>query len=54
MKDRPDFLVFMCDQLTSFTLGAYGQPAAQTLVVDEMAQQGVIFDAAIIGSNTQG
>ena len=38
MEDRPDFLVFMCDQLTPFMLGAYGQTAAQTPVIDEMAR----------------
>ena len=46
MSERPDIFVFMCDQMTPFMLGAYGQAAAQSPVIDGLSAEGVTFDAA--------
>jgi len=43
---KPDFLVVMCDQLTPFMLGIYGQNASRTPTIDSLGDNGTVFDAA--------
>ena len=41
---RPNFIVFMTDQLRADHLGCYGNPIVQTPNIDVLAEQGIRFD----------
>lgn len=43
---RPNFLVFIVDQMSSFSLGHLGNPEVQTPNIDRLAKQGVSFSRA--------
>ena len=45
MRDRPNFLILMADQLTARALPAYGNRVAQTPHIDELAGAGVVFES---------
>jgi choline-sulfatase len=46
MRDRPNVLLVMADQLVPFMTGPYGDPVAKTPNLDRLAREGVCFDAA--------
>ena len=43
---RPNFLFVLADQVVPFLTGPYGDPVAQTPAMNELADEGVVFDAA--------
>jgi len=43
---KPNILLFMVDQLTSFVLNCYGGSVCQTPNIDALAQRGTVFDNA--------
>ncbi len=45
MRDQPNILVLMADQLTSGALPAYGNRVARTPHIDALAADGVVFDS---------
>ncbi len=45
MSDRPNFLIFMADQLTAGALSAYGNQVSKTPHIDALAATGVVFDS---------
>ncbi len=45
MSDRPNFLIFMVDQLTAGALSAYGNFISKTPHIDALAATGVVFDS---------
>jgi choline-sulfatase len=47
---KPNMLIIMADQMTPFTLGAYGHPCAKTPHIDRLAAQGTLFDSAYCNS----
>ncbi len=47
MKDRPNIVVCMCDQLRWCAVGCYGNPVIQTPNIDRLASEGLRFDTAI-------
>ncbi|HEX6984546.1 MAG TPA: sulfatase [Planctomycetaceae bacterium] len=46
--DRPNFLVFIADDLGAEDCGAYGHPHLRTPNLDRLASQGLRFDQAIL------
>ncbi|NLX06407.1 MAG: sulfatase-like hydrolase/transferase [Phycisphaerae bacterium] len=46
MRDRPNVLVVMCDQLRADVLGCYGHPIVRTPNIDRLAETGVTFTNA--------
>ncbi len=46
MADRPNFLLFMPDQLRADAVGAFGNPVAQTPNIDALAARGTAFSQA--------
>ncbi|MCV2867447.1 choline-sulfatase [Defluviimonas sp. WL0002] len=46
MTDRPNILLFMVDQLTSFVLSAYGGKVCKTPHIDALAARGTVFENA--------
>lgn len=50
MKQAPNILVIMHDQLTPSALGCYGNPATRAPHIDRLARTGVLFDAAYTNS----
>ena len=42
----PNIVIIMADQLTPFTLGAYGHAQAKTPHIDALAEAGTTFDSA--------
>ena len=46
MTDRPNILLFMVDQLTSFVLSAYGGTECRTPNIDALAARGTVFENA--------
>ena len=46
----PDFLVIMADQLAPAALPFHGDPVTQSPALSELADRGVVFDAAYAGS----
>ncbi|WP_302848731.1 choline-sulfatase [Sulfitobacter sp. THAF37] len=44
--DRPNIILFMVDQLTSFVLSAYGGRVCKTPHIDALAARGVVFENA--------
>ncbi|MFM7253604.1 MAG: sulfatase-like hydrolase/transferase, partial [Ilumatobacteraceae bacterium] len=47
---RPNVLVVMYDQLNPDFLGCYGSAVAHSPVIDRLAAEGVVFDAAYTNS----
>jgi choline-sulfatase len=45
MREQPNILVLMADQLTAAALPAYGNPVARTPHIDALARSGVVFDS---------
>ena len=45
MRDPPNFLLLMADQLTAGALRAYGGSVARTPHIDALAARGVVFDS---------
>src|SRR5450755_2196398 len=45
MRDRPNLLVLMADQLTARALSAYGGSIARTPHIDALADAGVVFES---------
>ena len=43
---RPNFLIFVVDQMQSFSLGCHGNPDVRTPNLDRLAQSGVSFTRA--------
>lgn len=50
MHPRPNFLVFICDQLRADHLGCYGNREARTPAIDSIAARGVSFDQFYVAS----
>ncbi|MCY4153691.1 MAG: choline-sulfatase [Aestuariivita sp.] len=46
MIDKPNIILFMVDQLTSFVLKAYGGAVCKTPNIDVLAARGVVFENA--------
>jgi choline-sulfatase len=46
MNDQPNILLIVADQLTPFTTGTYGHPVVQTPHLDQLAADGIRYDAA--------
>ena len=46
MSNKPNILLFMVDQLTSFVLSAYGGSTCKTPNLDQLAARGVVFENA--------
>ncbi|WP_455382989.1 sulfatase-like hydrolase/transferase [Salinispira pacifica] len=46
MRDQPNIVLFMADQLIPMLTQAYGHPCAYTPNLNELAKEGVTFDAA--------
>ena len=46
--DRPNFIVFIADDLAWNDVGCYGNPAVRTPVMDALAMDGMRFDAAYL------
>lgn len=46
MKNKPNFLIFVADQLQSFCLGCNGNPDVKTPHIDKLAQTGLNFKRA--------
>jgi len=46
MSDRPNIILFMVDQLTSFVLNAYGGTICKTPNIDALAARGTVFENA--------
>ena len=44
--DRPNFVVFMPDQLRADAVGAFGNPVASTPNIDALAARGTLFRQA--------
>ncbi len=47
---RPNVLVVMFDQVAPTALGAYGNPVVHAPTLDQLAREGVVFDAAYSNS----
>lgn len=47
MKDRPNVIVCICDQLRSFEVGCYGNTVIRTPNIDRLAEEGVRFEHAV-------
>jgi len=45
-KDKPNIVLFMVDQLTSFVLKCYGGKVCKTPHIDALANRGVVFENA--------
>ena len=50
MKQAPDILLIMVDQLTPFALPSYGNETVISPAIDQLAEEGVQFDAAYCNS----
>jgi choline-sulfatase len=48
--ERQNILVVMADQLTALALGCYGNSVVKSPNIDQLAEQGVIFDSAYSSS----
>ncbi|MDP6040410.1 MAG: choline-sulfatase [Candidatus Latescibacteria bacterium] len=46
MPEQPNILVIISDQMISSLTGAYGHPVVQTPALNQMAEEGIRFDAA--------
>jgi choline-sulfatase len=46
MPSKPNIILFMVDQLTSFVLSAYGGAACKTPNIDALAKRGTVFENA--------
>ncbi|MGI8479770.1 MAG: choline-sulfatase, partial [Gaiellaceae bacterium] len=46
MRDRPNILLFVADQLSALFLRTYGHPLTRTPTIDRLAEEGVVFDWA--------
>ena len=47
MKDKPNIIVCICDQMQSFALGCYGNDYVRTPNIDRLGNDGVQFDIGI-------
>lgn len=45
-KTHPNLIFILCDQLRACELGCYGHPAIQTPQIDQLAQEGTVFENA--------
>ena len=45
-KSRPNFLVFIVDQMNSFSLGYHGNPDVRTPNIDKLCAEGASFNRA--------
>jgi len=46
VRDRPNILLFVADQLSALFLSAHGHPVTRTPTIDRLAEEGVLFDWA--------
>ena len=46
MKNKPNILIIMADQLAAQALKLYGNPVCKTPNLDELANQGIVFENA--------
>ncbi len=49
--DQPNIVFFFADDQTASSLGCYGNPVAQTPVIDDLAARGVRFDNATVSQS---
>lgn len=49
-SNKPNILIFMADQLTALALSAYGNKTSKTPHLDQLADQGVVFESAYCNS----
>jgi arylsulfatase A-like enzyme len=47
MKQMPNIVICMCDQLRAHAVGCYGDPVARTPHIDRLAREGVLFEHAV-------
>src|SRR5512133_2327311 len=47
MRERPNVVVCVCDQLRAFEVGCYGNPVIRTPNIDALAREGVRFQQAV-------
>ncbi len=50
MRQGPNILLVMVDQLTPFALPCHGNPVVRSPAIDRLAAEGVVFDAAYCNS----
>jgi choline-sulfatase len=50
MRDQPNILILMADQLTATALAAYGNRVAKTPHIDALARDGVVFESCYCNS----
>lgn len=50
--DRPNFIFYITDDISFNDYGCYGHPTIKTPVMDEMAKQGRLFDAAYLSTSS--
>lgn len=50
MRDRPNFILFITDQLRADFLGCYGHPVVRTPNIDDIAARGLAFDRFYVAS----
>ena len=48
--DQPNYVLFITDQQRFDNLGCYGHPVLQTPNIDQMADEGVVFDRFYVAS----
>ena len=48
--DQPSYVLFITDQQRFDNLGCYGHPVLQTPNIDNMADEGVVFDRFYVAS----
>ncbi|TNF32955.1 MAG: heparan N-sulfatase [Gammaproteobacteria bacterium] len=49
---KPNFIVFVLDDLGWEDLGAYGNPYVKTPVIDQLASQGMVFEKAFLTTSS--
>ena len=50
MAKQKNFLIIMADQLAALALGCYGNPTVKSPNIDQLAAEGVQFNAAYTSS----
>lgn len=50
--ERPNFILYITDDITADDLGCYGHPVIQTPHLDQMAREGLLFTRAILTASS--
>lgn len=50
--DRPNFVIFVADDMAWDDCGAYGHPTIRTPVIDRLAREGLRFDSAFLTASS--